>query len=47
MRTKEAVTPMPGMVYSFYMYIVLYAVLTVAVGWLMARQIKVLNQQTA
>jgi cytochrome d ubiquinol oxidase subunit I len=47
MRTKDAVTPMPGMVYSFYMYIVLYAVLTVAVGWLMARQIKVLNQQTA
>jgi cytochrome bd ubiquinol oxidase subunit I len=47
MRTKEAVTPMPGMVYSFYMYIVLYAVLTVAVSWLMARQIKVLNQQTA
>ena len=43
MRTKDAVTPMPGMVYSFYMYIVLYSVLTVAVGWLMARQIKVLN----
>ncbi len=47
MRTKDAVTPMPGMVYSFYMYIVLYSVLTVAVGWLMARQIKVLNQKTA
>lgn len=45
MRTKDAVTPMPGMIYSFYMYVVLYAVLSVAVTWLMARQIKVLNQQ--
>jgi cytochrome d ubiquinol oxidase subunit I len=43
MRTKDAVTPMPGMIYSFYMYVVLYATLTVAVTWLMARQIKVLN----
>lgn len=47
MRTKDAVTPMPGMVYSFYLYVVLYSVLTVAVTWLMGRQIKVLNQQTA
>jgi cytochrome d ubiquinol oxidase subunit I len=44
MRTKDAVTPMPGMIYSFYMYVLLYATLTVAVSWLMARQIKVLNQ---
>lgn len=43
MRTKDAVTPMPGMIYSFYMYVVLYAILAVAVTWLMARQIKVLN----
>ncbi len=43
MKTKDAVTPMPGMVYSFYMYIVLYTVLTVAVTWLMTRQIKFLN----
>jgi cytochrome d ubiquinol oxidase subunit I len=46
MRTKDAVTPMPGMIYSFYMYVLLYATLSVAVTWLMARQIKVLNQQT-
>lgn len=44
MRTKDAVTPMPGMIYSFYMYVLLYATLTVAVSWLMARQIKGLNQ---
>ncbi|GGZ70991.1 cytochrome ubiquinol oxidase subunit I [Algibacter mikhailovii] len=44
MKTKDAVTPMPGMIYSFYMYIILYGVLTVAVTWLMIRQIKSLNQ---
>lgn len=43
MRTKDAVTPMPGMIYSFYMYVLLYTVLTISVTWLMARQIKVLN----
>ena len=43
MRTKDAVTPMPGMIYSFYMYVFLYVILGVAVTWLMARQIKVLN----
>ncbi|MBU7571471.1 MAG: cytochrome ubiquinol oxidase subunit I, partial [Flavobacterium sp.] len=43
MRTKDAVTPMPGMIYSFYLYVILYAVLSVAVTWLMIRQIKVLN----
>lgn len=46
MRTKDAVTPMPGMVYSLYMYVFLYLTLTVAVTWLMARQIKVLNTKT-
>tara|TARA_R110002050_G_scaffold100607_1_gene208327 strand:+ start:5589 stop:6893 length:1305 start_codon:yes stop_codon:yes gene_type:complete len=43
MKTKDAVTPMPGMIYSFYMYVVLYSILTVAVTWLMMRQIKSLN----
>lgn len=43
MRTEDAVTPMPGMVYSFYMYFVVYTVLTIAVTWLMIRQIKYLN----
>ena len=42
-QTKDAVTPMPGMIYSFYMYIVLYSILTMAVTWLMMRQIKSLN----
>ncbi|MNX62958.1 putative cytochrome bd menaquinol oxidase subunit I [compost metagenome] len=43
MRTKDAVTPMPGMIYSFYLYVILYVVLSIAVTWLMGRQIKVLN----
>lgn len=43
MRTKDAVTPMPGIVYSFYMYLAVYLTLTVAVTWLMGRQIKALN----
>lgn len=43
MKTKDAVTPMPGIVYSFYMYVFLYGVLTIAVTWLMFRQIKFLN----
>ncbi|GAA3604269.1 cytochrome ubiquinol oxidase subunit I [Flavivirga amylovorans] len=43
MKTKDAVTPMPGMIYSFYMYVTLYSILTVAVTWLMIRQIKSLN----
>lgn len=43
MKTSEAVTPMPGMEFSFYMYLVVYAVLAVTVTWLMRRQIRVLN----
>ncbi len=43
MKTKDAVTPMPGMVYSFYMYVIIYSILTIAVTWLMIRQIKALN----
>ncbi len=43
MKTKDAVTPVPGIVYSFYMYIILYGLLTMAVTWLMLRQIKFLN----
>ncbi|WP_299223457.1 cytochrome ubiquinol oxidase subunit I [uncultured Aquimarina sp.] len=43
MRTKDAVTPMPGIVFSFYTYIVVYVTLSIAVTWLMIRQIKVLN----
>jgi cytochrome d ubiquinol oxidase subunit I len=45
MKTSEAVTPMPGMEFSFYMYVVVYLVLALTVTWLMRRQIKVLNSE--
>lgn len=44
MRTSEAVTPMPGMKYSFFFYLFLYTILAITVTWLMNRQIKSLNQ---
>jgi len=43
MKTKDAVTPMPGIIYSFYTYIAIYTILAIAVTWLMARQIRFLN----
>mgnify|MGYP000193775657 CR=1 FL=1 len=43
MKTADAVTPMPGLQYSFYMYLVLYSVLSFVAIFLMNRQIKALN----
>ena len=43
MRTSEAVTPMPGMKYSFFLYVAVYIILAITVTWLMKRQIRVLN----
>ena len=40
MRTKDAVTPVPGMVYHFYLFLVLYLLLAAASAWLLWRQIK-------
>lgn len=39
MRTKDAVTPVPGMVYHFYLFVGLYLMLAAATGWLLRRQI--------
>lgn len=47
MKTKDAVTPMPGIFYSLITYTAIYIVLTCVVSWLLARQIKVLNQNEA
>ena len=47
MRTEDAVTPMPGMKYSFFYYLFLYTVLAITVTWLMNRQIRSLNRETA
>jgi len=39
MKTRDAVTPMPGIQYSFYMITLIYILLTFLVFWLMRRQI--------
>jgi cytochrome d ubiquinol oxidase subunit I len=39
MRTADAVTPMPGLIVPFTFFTLLYCLLTVAVVWLMYRQI--------
>ena len=38
-RTKDAVTPVPGMVYHFALFLFLYLVLAAATVWLLRRQI--------
>ena len=40
MRTSDAVTPMPGIHYSFYLFTLVYFTLSVAVVFLLSRQIK-------
>jgi cytochrome bd ubiquinol oxidase subunit I len=40
MRTADAVTPMPGIAWSFYLFAVVYLFLSVAVVFLLHRQIK-------
>lgn len=44
MKTSEAVTPMPGIAYSFYIVSGVYVLLTFIVYWLMSRQIRVFNE---
>jgi cytochrome d ubiquinol oxidase subunit I len=44
MKTKDALTPMPGLVYPLVLFTALYVVLAVLVTWLMVRQIRVLHQ---
>lgn len=43
MRTSEALTPMPGIQYSFYMFTGLYLILSVLVSFLLIRQIRVIE----
>ena len=44
MKTKDAVTPIEGIQYSFYLYLIIYLSLSATVFWLMKRQIKKINQ---
>ncbi len=43
MKTRDAVTPMPGIQYSFYMITLIYILLTFLVFWLMRRQIMAIH----
>lgn len=40
MKTKDAVSPMPGLQFSFYTITVVYILLTIIIVWLMRRQVK-------
>jgi cytochrome d ubiquinol oxidase subunit I len=44
-RTKDAVTPVPGMVYHFYLFLLLYLGLAAATAWLLRRQIQAVQQE--
>ncbi|MGH2566143.1 MAG: cytochrome ubiquinol oxidase subunit I, partial [Ginsengibacter sp.] len=44
MRTRDAVSPMPGLHYSFYVITAVYILLSLIIVWLMKRQIKSISQ---
>lgn len=44
MRTADAVTPMPGIVYSFYLFTAVFLSLAIIVAFLMYRQIKMVGR---
>lgn len=44
MKTKDAVTPMPGIIYSFYLYTAIYFSLALFVIFMLYRQIKMVDK---
>lgn len=44
MRTRDAVTPMPGIVYSFYIFTAVYVSLSIIVMMLLYRQVKMVGK---
>ena len=44
MRTADAVTPMPGIIYSFYLFTAVYFSLAVVVSFMLYRQIRMVDQ---
>jgi cytochrome d ubiquinol oxidase subunit I len=44
MKTADAVTPMPGIIYSFYLYTAVYISLAVIVTFMLYRQIKMVEK---
>lgn len=45
MKTKDALTPMPGIQYSLIVILTVYTLLSLTVIWLMSRQIKAIHQK--
>lgn len=45
MKTKDALTPMPGIQYSLLIIVSVYTMLTLTVIWLMSRQIKSIHEK--
>ncbi len=45
MKTKDSLTPMPGIQYTFYTISAVYLILSFIVIWLLSRQIKVLHSK--
>jgi cytochrome d ubiquinol oxidase subunit I len=44
MKTKDAVTPMPGIIYSFYLFTAVYFSLALFVIFMLHRQIKMVDK---
>jgi cytochrome d ubiquinol oxidase subunit I len=40
LRTADAVTPVPGMRYHFFLFLILYLTLAAATAWLLIRQVR-------
>jgi cytochrome d ubiquinol oxidase subunit I len=45
LKTVNSVTPVPGQVFHFSAFMVIYAILSIVAYWLMGRQIKVLDKE--
>jgi len=43
MKTKDSLTPMPGIQYTFYTVSAVYLILSFIVIWMLSRQIKMLH----
>lgn len=46
MKTSESVTPVPGQIFPFLIFLTIYILLSGMGVWLMSRQIKVLDEDT-
>ncbi|MFZ0452481.1 MAG: cytochrome ubiquinol oxidase subunit I [Ignavibacteriaceae bacterium] len=45
LKTVDSVTPVPGQIFHFLVFAIIYSILSIVAFWLMSRQIKVLDKQ--